>query len=422
MGQPVKRFMSSALGAAGVLAVVGVAVVSASSPWDQVSEASDGRCQMANVMPSHGTLQLEYLKPSSAQDPDRNDYRLSGTVSWNDQSDLDCYDDGLVDWAYEHSLEYGEPVKRVVWDRDFSAFGDAQPYLDTTVDSNPAHTELTIGIAKPERLVAGRDYSFGYDLMLPNHPEGGKHWIALWGQVVEKQCSSGKPWCSGLNSKTDPSSNYSSHAWVGWTRGFAVSGTTCWKWSSDGSAPVDCSPAPKPEPSQTPVAPASPATAPTEPAPDESSPSVPDSSTPNTEPPADPTTAGPTPTPESDAPPPPATVAPTTTAQGKVNGCDTYGGNCNDNPLYVNVPPDGYNWKTEPKLTTVPDGTVLTARCYATGGTTYNWAHSGGDLGPDPYDSDVYFSVQSPVDGSWGFIPDTYYVRDKIGHLGLQPC
>ena len=334
-------------------------------------------CQMSDVVPDKGTLQLEFLRPSSDQDPDRNDYRLSGTMRWDNQADLDCFAAGAIDWAYEHSIEYGIPVKRVIWNENFNDLDATEPYLDTTVDSNESHTELTVGLAKPERLEAGRTYSFSYDLLLAKDPKDGKQWITQWGNVVEKQCSFNGPWCSGLNTKTK-GKQFNSDAWIGWTRGFAVKGTSCWAWRSDGSAPTDCSPRPEPR--------------------DEGG-----------------GNGG-----EASSPPPVTTPAPAT-AQGIVTGCNTYGQNCEVNPLYVNVPAVGFNWKSEPKLTAVSNGAKLTARCYAIGGMTYNWAVSIGDRGPDPYESNVYYSVQAP-DGRWGFIPDTYFVRDQGNRMGLPAC
>lgn len=120
--------------------------------------------------------------------------------------------------------------------------------------------------------------------------------------------------------------------------------------------------------------------------------------------------------------PPPPPPGPQT-RQGTVKGCNTYGQNCEGNPIYVNVPGPGYNWRAEPTIARVPNGSTLTARCWATGGTTYNYAasHQPPHYGPNPYESNVYFSVQAP-DGRWGFIPDTYFVRDKGGRLGMPAC
>jgi hypothetical protein len=123
---------------------------------------------------------------------------------------------------------------------------------------------------------------------------------------------------------------------------------------------------------------------------------------------------------------PPATQAPATapsTRDGTVNGCNTYGQNCEGNPIYRDLPPPGYDYRTWPKITTVANGSHLAARCWAEGGTTWNYAaaHNPPDFGPNPYESNVYFSVRAP-NGEWGWIPDTYFVRDKIGRLGLPRC
>jgi len=109
------------------------------------------------------------------------------------------------------------------------------------------------------------------------------------------------------------------------------------------------------------------------------------------------------------------------TREGVVNGCNTYGENCNGNPIYEATPPEGYDWSTWPTITTVDNGTTLTARCWAIGGMTYNYRVDPLDLGPDPYESNVYFNVQTP-DGRWGWIPDTYFVRDRTGQMGLDQC
>lgn len=131
--------------------------------------------------------------------------------------------------------------------------------------------------------------------------------------------------------------------------------------------------------------------------------------------------------PNTPAPPvtqPPATAPPAPdTAQGTVTGCDAYGNNCSDNPLYAEVPPPGYDYVTFPKVATVANGTTLTARCWATGGVTYNYAagYDPPDYGPDPYESNVYFNVRAP-NGQWAWAPDTYFVRDKTHRLGLDEC
>jgi hypothetical protein len=90
----------------------------------------------------------------------------------------------------------------------------------------------------------------------------------------------------------------------------------------------------------------------------------------------------------------------------------------------VSVPPENYNYTTFPRITTAPNGTTLTARCWAEGGRTYNWAAklNPPDPGPNPYDSTIYYSVQVPGSSQWGYIPDTYFVRDKNGRMGLPAC
>lgn len=46
---------------------------------------------------------------------------------------------------------------------------------------------------------------------------------------------------------------------------------------------------------------------------------------------------------------------------------------------------------------------------------------SGGGGGPEEESSNVNFNVQAPG-GQWGWIPDTYFVRDQSGRLGLPLC
>lgn len=143
---------------------------------------------------------------------------------------------------------------------------------------------------------------------------------------------------------------------------------------------------------------------------------------------ATPGTASPTPTvaPLDTSSPTPTTgrgVSGDGTATGQVNGCNTYGENCDENPIFVNLPPDNYDARSWPVVERVDHGTVLTARCWALGGITWNYAAltQPPDRGPDPYDSEVHYNVQA-TDGSWGWIPDTYFVRDKVDHLGLSVC
>ena len=106
-----------------------------------------------------------------------------------------------------------------------------------------------------------------------------------------------------------------------------------------------------------------------------------------------------------------------------MNACNTWGEHCDGNPIYRAVPPPGYNFSTWSKIDTVDNGVVLSARCWTQGGVTYNYAFSSNppDYGPNPYESDVYFNVQARS-GEWGWIPDTYFVRDKQGRMGLPHC
>jgi hypothetical protein len=353
--------------------------------------------------PTQGTLTLAFVRPST-DNPDRNDYHLSGTIEWDSQESLDCFAQGTIDHAYEHSITYGTHFDRKLWNVDLSDFPvDAGAYIDTTADDNfDPHTDLSFGIFRPETLTAGHAYSFSFDLFLPNNPSNGKQWILLAGQVLNYQCSRPGPWCVGLDSEVNGYTN--DPPFIGWTRGFALQGTTCWAWHL-GLSPTDCSP-------PTPQATSSSTPAPPPPPPP-----------PPTTPPAPPTTPAsiPSPTPPTTPQAPPTTSVGPKTAVGTVNGCNTYGQNCDGNPIYVNVPQPGYDWRTEPKITTVANGTQLTARCWARGGITYNWAVSLGDPGPNPYDSDIYYNVQAPS-GLWGYIPDTYFVRDKVNKMGLSEC
>lgn len=109
-----------------------------------------------------------------------------------------------------------------------------------------------------------------------------------------------------------------------------------------------------------------------------------------------------------------------TTVRIRANGCNSYGQNCDGNPIYVDVPPPGYNWTTQPKRATVPNGTELTASCWGQGGRTTNYAEA--DPGPNPYGSDAYYLVQVPGSTDRGYIPDTYSARDANGHAGLPRC
>ena len=109
---------------------------------------------------------------------------------------------------------------------------------------------------------------------------------------------------------------------------------------------------------------------------------------------------------------------------GTVNGCNTYGENCEGNPIFRDAPPQNYDaYIANQKVATVANGTQLTARCWSTGTVVWNYAalHQPVNYGDNPYDSTIYFYVLAP-NGQWGFIPDTYFVRDKTNKLGLASC
>jgi hypothetical protein len=143
------------------------------------------------------------------------------------------------------------------------------------------------------------------------------------------------------------------------------------------------------------------------------SPATPPAPAPNIQP------AAPVPTTSKSTPPPPPS------AVGTVNGCNTYGGYCENNPAFTTVPPPGTTvaqFIAWPRATSVPNGAQLTATCWTTGVLVWNYAaqHNPIDYGPNPYESDVYYRVSA--NGTSGYIPDTYFVRDKNGHLGLPHC
>lgn len=379
----------------------------------ELAASGDG-CQMADVQPSSGQMVLTFVR-ASTQNSDRNDYRLTTTLRWDSQAALDCFDDGNVDWAYEHDILYNQHFDRKLWNENLSGIpSDAGPYIDTTVADRSGITSLSFGIFRPERLRAGVDYKVEFDLFLPNHPPGDVHPLTLEGEILEKNCGDPSPWCVGSGKNRRDRQTF-----IGEGRGFSVSGD-CWTWTR-GSSPGRCSsgPIPTQPPVTSPPATSPPATSPSATSPPAtSSPARPPATSPPQKAPAG--TSAPATSPPVTSPP--ATSGPTERV-GTVNGCNTYGQHCEGNPIYRDVPPDGYNFATWPKIATVNNGTQLTARCWGSGGVTWNYAalHNPPDYGPNPYDSTIYFYVRAP-DGQWGYIPDTYFVRDKVTKLGLPAC
>jgi hypothetical protein len=141
-----------------------------------------------------------------------------------------------------------------------------------------------------------------------------------------------------------------------------------------------------------------------------------------------PTTATPPPSvpPTTVTPPPPPPPPPPpkpTTVTGAVIGCDSFGQRCDNIPIHGALPPPDTDPRAVSTLATVTQGTEIRARCWAEGARTYNYNASAEppDLGPDPYDSDVYFNVQV-LGETWGWISDTSFVRDKGLKLGLPRC
>lgn len=419
--------MTRLLAAAVVLALstTGAVVLAGAG----ASVAQDSPCSRAGSMPSQGRLTTSFTR-ASTQNDDRNDYRVGGTLRWDEQDALSCFSAGTVDWAYEHEILYGRQFDRKIWNVDLSSFpDDAGAYVDTTALDRDGVTTLSIGVFRPERLTAGADYSWSYETFLPNDPAGGRQPLTLEGEAVEKTCSRAGPWCVNLHQEEDERRT----TFVGEKRGVSTLGSTCWSWTSDGADPQDCGSS-EPAPSEPPAAPepAAPAPAasvpaapvPAAPVPAAPPPAAPEPAAPDPAPagtalvaPPPPQAAPPPPETQQEPPPPPPELA---TALIRANGCNSYGANCDNNPIYADVPQAGYNWRSQPKRAAVPNGTELTARCWGQGGRTTNYAEA--DPGPAPYGSDVYYYVQVPGSGDWGYIPDTYSARDANGRAGLPHC
>jgi len=213
---------------------------------------------MAASQPDSGTLTLQYVRPST-QNRDRSDYRLSGTIRWDDSESLRCFAAGRIDWAYEHNLTYQKHFDRKIWSPDFSSFpGSARPYIDTTLSDEGDLTDLSFGLLRPEVLTAGTTYKFAYSLFLPRNPRGGYHSLYLAGQVLERNCLWPQ---SHLCVNVSPLAQSHGKEFIGTYRRFAVTGTTCWAWQN-GKDPIPC-----PRPAPPPAAPAPTGAAPAPPPP-----------------------------------------------------------------------------------------------------------------------------------------------------------
>lgn len=241
--------MQRALRIGAVALVVGFASLALSFP---VSFAQ-ARCKMNAAQPSSGTMTLQYLRKST-NNPDRNDYRISGTIRWGSRAALDCFDEGLIDWAYEHNLTYQKHFDRKIWSPDFSSFpSDSSPYVDAALDVKPANlTDLSFGLFRPEKLKAGVTYRYAYSVFLPSNVSQQHFYLA--GQVLEKDCSKPGPWCVN----TLPGDISDGQKLIDVEKDFDSKGTTCWAWQK-GKPPTPCpSPAPPPA-APSPPPPSSPA-------------------------------------------------------------------------------------------------------------------------------------------------------------------
>lgn len=116
---------------AGLLALV-LAALAWTLPAPSAMAAK--KCSKEASQPDSGTLTLQYLRPSDRQkNKDRNDYRLSGTLRWNSQDAIKCFDNDTLDWAYEHNINYQAHFDRKIWNEDLSSFpSDSHPYIDNT--------------------------------------------------------------------------------------------------------------------------------------------------------------------------------------------------------------------------------------------------------------------------------------------------
>lgn len=232
--------LSRSCWAVTALTVVWLAVVALPS-------AARAECKMSDAQPSSGTMTLQYLRPST-NNPDRNDYRISGTIRWDSQAALRCFSTGVIGWAYEHNLTYQKHFDRKIWSVDLSSFPSAAgPYIDTTAsDFFSDRTDLTFGLVRPQTLKAGVTYQYAYSVFLPKNPPHGYQSFYLAGQVLERDCPQLTPWCN--NFPGDPSDG---KGFIGVTRRFETNKTTCWAWRN-GKAPTPCPIAPNPSPPGSP--------------------------------------------------------------------------------------------------------------------------------------------------------------------------
>lgn len=308
----------ASLAATGAALPTGGSEVLAAAPKAAAATSGEG-CEMSALLPDAGRLTLEYVRPST-DNPDRNDYRLQGTFRWDHADALKCFADR--GWAYEHEIVYPTWFDRKLWNETADLPSDAGFYVDTTASDASGVTTLSVGVGRPGALEAGVDYSFGYDLFLPDDPPDGVHWIRIAGEVVQRSCGFDSTWCVGLPGADRAKSG----AFVGDHGGFAAHSTTCWAWTSDGAPPVDCSPPPAPvEVADAPPAPA----AADVPAVDQGPPPPPPADSP------------PPPPPPPPAPPPPPPAAPAASIRkgAPVNRSDCYTSPC----AWIEVTASGFS-------------------------------------------------------------------------------
>ncbi|RQX05921.1 hypothetical protein [Micromonospora inaquosa] len=199
----------------------------------QLAAAAQQTCTMAGSQPDSGTISLKFLRRST-QNSDRNDYLLTSTFKWNSQAALECFQAGVVDWAYEQNITYGTQFDRKIWGEQTSLPAAARFYLDTTVSDRAGITGLDFGAFRPDKLIAGNQYAVSYRLLLPNNPPNNAHSFYVVGEVLERNCSKAGPWCVGLRGPRH------SATLAGYSRTFDAYGSGCWAWAKGRNAPVSC--------------------------------------------------------------------------------------------------------------------------------------------------------------------------------------